>query len=118
MYEYYNANAIGKLDEDCTIRAISCATGKSWDYVYEHLSDLAQEHGTMIDNAEFILNYLNRRYEPVTRLGYTVGDTVNMYPYDTLLITMKGHITCSKNGTIYDTWDCRNRKVEYAWFVD
>lgn len=117
MYEYYNANAVGKLDEDCVIRAISCATGKSWDYVYEHLSDLAQENGTMIDNGKFVLNYLNRRYRPVPRLGRTVGETANMYPYDTLLITMKGHITCSKNGTIYDTWDCRNKQVEYAWLI-
>ena len=100
MYEYYNANAIGKLDEDCVIRAISCATSKSWDYVYEHLSDLAQERGTMIDNGKFVLDYLDRRYEPVHRLGRTVGETADMYPNNTLLITMKSHITCSKNGTI------------------
>lgn len=118
MYEYYNANAIGKLEEDCVIRAISCATGKSWDYVYEHLSDLAQERGTMIDNAEFVLDYLDRRYEPVVRLGRTIGETSNMYPENTLIITTKGHITCSKNGTIYDTWDCRNKPIEYAWFID
>lgn len=118
MYKYYNANAIGKLDEDCTIRAISCATNKSWDYVYEHLSDLAQEHGTMLDNGEFVRDYLNRRYKPVRKLGHTVGETSNLYPHNTLLITMRGHITCSKNGIIYDTWDCTNREVEYAWLVD
>ena len=41
MYKYYNANVLGKESDDCTIRAISCATGKSWDYVYEHLSNIA-----------------------------------------------------------------------------
>ncbi len=117
MYEYYNANALGKLDEDCTIRAISCATGKSWDYIYEHLSDLAQENGTMIDNSQFIINYLDRRYKRLPVYGETIGEISDLYYNNILLITTKGHITCSKYGTIYDTWDCRNRQVEYAWLV-
>ena len=40
-----------------------------------------------------------------------------MFPNNTLLITMSGHIVCSKNGIIYDTFDCRNRQVEYVWLV-
>lgn len=117
MYEYYNANAIGKLDEDCTIRAISCATGKSWDYVYEHLSDLAQEYGTMMDNSEFIINYLDRRYEKIPVYDETVGELSEMYPNNILLITMKNHITCSKFGKIMDTWDCTRKRAEYCWLV-
>ncbi len=117
MYEYYNANAVGKLDEDCTIRAISCATGKSWDSVYENLSDLAQERGTMIDNSEFIINYLDRRYKPIVTYDENIGELSSRYKDNILLITTKGHITCSKYGVIYDTWDCRNRQVEYAWLV-
>ncbi len=117
MYEYYNANAVGKLDEDCTIRAISCATGKSWDYVYEHLSDLAQERGTMMDNSEFIVDYLDRRYEMLPVYDETIGEIANMYPDNVLLITTRGHITCSKYGTIYDTWDCSNRKAQFVWLV-
>ena len=117
-YRYYNANAVGKLDEDCTIRAISCATGRSWDYVYEHLSDLAQEKGTMIDNSQFIVDYLNRRYEKLPVYGETIGEISNLYSDDILLITTKGHITCSKYGVIYDTWDCSNRQAEYVWLVE
>ena len=45
-----------------------------------------------------------------------------MFPNNILLITMNGHITCSKpdkNGipTIYDTFDPRNREVEDVWIV-
>ncbi|WP_298061785.1 hypothetical protein [uncultured Rikenella sp.] len=117
-YRYYNANAVGNIAMDCTIRAISCATGKSWDYVYEHLSDLAQERGTMMDNSEFIINYLDRRYEKIPVYGETVGELSEMYPNNILLITMEGHITCSKYGTIYDIWDCRRRQAEYAWLIN
>ena len=54
MYRYYNANVLGKNIADCTIRAISCATNKSWDYVYEHLSDAAQDQGVVMNDAKFI----------------------------------------------------------------
>ena len=40
-----------------------------------------------------------------------------MFPNSTLLITTSGHIVCSKNGVIYDTFDPRDREVEYVWLV-
>lgn len=118
MYRYYNANVLGKDADDCTIRAISCATCKSWDYVYEHLSDIAQAQGTMMNDKNFIINYLDKRYERLPYERGSVGYISNKYPNNTLLITMQGHITCSKNGVIYDSFDCTDRKVEYVWIVD
>lgn len=115
-YKFYNANALGKFENDCTIRAISCATDKSWDYVYEHLSDIAQAQGTMMDDREFIIGYLDRRYEKVPVMG-DVGETSKKYKDFIVLITMPGHITCSKNGVIYDSFDPRRRKAEFAWIV-
>lgn len=35
----------------------------------------------------------------------------------TILITMFGHITCSKYGVIYDSFDPRERPAEFAWIV-
>lgn len=95
-YRYYNANALGKLESDCTLRALSCATGKSWDYVYEHLSDIAQAQGTMMDNREFIIDYLDRRYERLPRPRGSVADVAEKYSDYIILITMNGHITCAK----------------------
>ena len=59
-YKYYNNNALGKFENDCTIRSISCATGKSWDYIYDYMSDLAQSKGTMMDDRNFIISFLNK----------------------------------------------------------
>lgn len=117
MYKYYNANVLGKNISDCTIRAISCATNKSWDYVYEHLSDIAQSQGMMMDSREFIIKYLNKRYKRVPFVRGTVDEISKKYRNNVLLITMAGHITCSKYGNIYDTFDCSNRIVEYVWIV-
>lgn len=118
MYKYYNANALGKLQPDCFLRSLSCATGKSWDYIYEHISDIAQAQGMMMDNAEFVLNYLDRRYERVPfKRGMTIGEVSAKYKDNILLITTKGHIVCSKYGNVYDTFDSTNRLAEYVWIV-
>lgn len=116
-YRYYNANARGRFENDCTIRAISCATGKSWDYVYEHLSDIAQAQGTMMDDRDFIIEYLDRRYRRIPYVYGTVGKVSKDYSDYIVLITMNGHITCSKYGIIYDSFDCSDREAEYAWII-
>lgn len=122
MYKFYNANAVNRYTDDCVIRAISCATDKSWDYVYDYLSDIAQYEGTLFDKRDFVQNYLDRTYERLPNLYGTVGEISGMFPNNTLLITMQGHITCSKPDrhgipTVYDTFDCRNRPVESVWLV-
>ena len=124
MYKYYNANALNRYEDDCVIRAISCATNKSWDYVYDYLSDIAQYEGTLLDKRNFVIDYLDRTYKRLDNIFGTVGQVSAMFPKNTLLITMNGHIVCSKPDkrtglpTIYDTFDCRNREVEYVWLVD
>ena len=117
MYKFYNENPLNKYEDDCVIRAISCATNKSWDYVYDYLSDIAQYEGTLLDKKDFVKNYLDRTYKRLNYLSGTVGEISGLFPNSTLLITMNGHIVCSKNGIIYDTFDCRNRQIEYVWLV-
>ena len=118
MYRYYNANALNKFEDDCVIRSISCATGKSWDYVYDYLSDIAQYEGTLMDKKDFVRNYLDRTYERIDGIHGTVGQVAGMFHRNTILITVPGHIVCSKNGIVYDTFDPRDREVESIWLVN
>mgnify|MGYP007069948530 CR=1 FL=1 len=118
MYRYYNENPLNRYEDDCVLRAISCATGKSWDYVYDYLSDIAQYEGTLMDKRDFVIGYLDRTYQRLYDIFGTVGQVSAMFPNSTILITMNGHITCSKNGIIYDTFDCRDREVEYVWLIN
>jgi len=117
MYKYYNANALNKYEDDCVIRAISCATNKSWDYVYDYLSDIAQYEGTLLDKRDFVRNYLDRTYKRINGIYGSVGEVSAMFPNNVILITMPGHIVCSKYGIVYDTFDCRDRQVESVWLV-
>lgn len=116
-YSYLNNNALGKFENDCTVRAISTAIGKSWDYVYDMLSNEAQRLGTMQDDRDFIIDFLDYNCERVPTYNMTVGEVAKMYDKDIVLITMEGHITCAKYGRIYDTFDPRQRLAEYVWLV-
>ena len=117
MYTFFNENPLNKYEDDCVVRAISCATGNSWDYVYDYLSDIAQYEGTLFDKREFVRNYLDRTYTRLYGINGSVGEVSAMFPDNVLLITMNGHIVCSKYGIVYDTFDCRKRKVEDVWLV-
>lgn len=118
MFKYYNANPRGRRVNDCTVRAISLATGESWDAAYSKLSDFAQAQAIMPDEVMYIDEYLDRHFiklcgcKGVAQM--TVGDFVDKYNRGIYLITMSGHITCAINGCIYDTFDPSDY---YVWDV-
>jgi len=116
-YKFYNANSKGNFVNDCVIRAISVAEGKSWDETYEKLSDLAQEEGNLLDDVNFVENYLDKKYKRVPHYSKTVGEFLVEYPKGIYLITMNGHITVAIDEILYDTFDCRNRVMRCGWLV-
>lgn len=116
-YKYFNANTHGNFVNDCTIRAISLAEGKSWQRTYDELSYIAGKNGIILDDVNFIEPLLDSRYKRICCRKMSVGDFVETHPNGTYLITMKGHITCCVDGTIFDTFDCRDRLMWCAWEV-
>lgn len=117
MYKFHNNNSLGLFTNDCSIRALSTATNNTWDDTYEHLSNIARMNGKMMDDKYFIQEYLDNRYARIEEIPQTVGEVAGMFKDNVLLITMQGHITCSKYGVVYDSFDCRNRIAEYCWIV-
>lgn len=117
MYKFYNANAKGNFVNDCVVRAVSVAEGKSWNETYEELSYIAKNKGILLDDVNFVEPLLDSRYIRECYHSTTVGEFVNHHTDGTFLITMNGHITCCINGTIYDTFDCRDRIMLCAWKV-
>lgn len=117
MYKFYNNNALGLFQNDCTVRSLSLATGHSWDDTYQHMSNLARLKGTMMDDKDFIIDYLDERYKRVPTRNLKVGEVSAIYNDNVVLITMQGHIVCSRYGVIYDSFDCRDRKAEFCWII-
>lgn len=117
MYDFYNANPLGLFEDDCVVRSISCATNKSWDKVYDELSNLAQEKGTLLDKRNFVREYLDSHYRRIANPPYKVIDVARIFKNNIVLCTMRGHIVCIKYGTIYDTFNPSERIVEDVWIV-
>ncbi len=117
MYKYYNANTHNKFIDDCVIRSISVAEGRTWDEVYEELSMLARRKGLLFSSAEFVEDYLNKRYVREYPVTEKVEEFVKAHPKGVYLITMKGHISVSFYGTILDTFDCSDYDILGVWRV-
>lgn len=118
MFQYYNNNPFGRHVNDCTVRAIALATGRSWDQTYKILSNYAREEGITFSEVEFINEYLSEKYERICQSpeskSIIVGDFVNLQLPGRYLITMSGHITCVIDGVIFDTFDPSER---YIWCI-
>ena len=117
MYQFYNENPLGIFEDDCVIRSLSCATNRSWDEVYDELSDLAQLNGTLFDKRDFVRWYLDSRFERIPDPPYKIKDVANMFRDNIVLCTTKGHIMCIKYGIIYDTFNPSERITEDVWLV-
>ena len=117
MYRYYNANSRGNFVNDCVVRAISVAEGKPWDVTFKELSKLAQSEGILIDDVDFVEDYLDSKYERIPHYAKTVGEAIEEFPSGTFLITMNGHITVVIDGVLYDTFDCRDKMIRCIWEV-
>ena len=121
LFHYYNANPYKRRVNDCTVRAISLALNITWDNAYDLLSSYAKAQGIMMDDVEYIDDFLEQHFEKLcgckNRIRITVEEFVNDNPVGTFLITMNGHITCSINGVIYDTYNPKDRFVWGAYRV-
>lgn len=116
MWQYYNANPLGRNVSDCTIRAISLASQKSWDEAYVELSEYSRLQGITFSEVEFINDYLADQYERYCppRKTETIRDFIDLKLKGRWLVTMSGHITCIIDGVLYDTFDCSDR---YIWCI-
>ena len=114
-YRYLNQNKYKRHINDCTIRAISLATNKSWNDTYKELADAARRKGMMMDSKVFIEEYLDRKFDRTCHYSKTVGEFMKEFPYGTYLISMPNHLTVVINGVNYDTFDTTKRKMWCAW---
>ena len=112
MYKFYNANPYGRNVSDCSVRAISLATGQSWEETYKQLADFAMKEGITFSEVEFIDDYLFDRYPRYCNFeNMKLKDFLDLQLPGTWLITMRGHITCVIDGICYDTFDPTNRLI-------
>lgn len=121
MYSHFNPNPCGKNVGDCTVRAISKATGMEWGEVYLRLCIQGYLDGDMPSANACWGRYLRsigyRRYiAPDTCPDcYTVRQFAEDHPVGTYILALSGHVVCVLDGVIWDSWDSSNENVLYYW---
>lgn len=107
---------------DCVCRAICNATGKDYLEVYNALNELAKhEHkgtrkrgissartGVYKDTFKKYLISLGWVWHSTMQIGKGCQCHLNEeeLPSGTLIVSLSKHLTCVKNGVIYDTYNC------------
>ena len=117
MYQYYNANPRNLLVDDCVIRSISVAEGISWNKCQKKLSDLANDEAMLLNDVEFVEDYLDEKYPRKCCKDMTVGEFCRTCPRGHFVVTMRGHITAIIDNVIVDTFDCSNRIMKCCWQI-
>ena len=53
-YKFYNPNPVGRMTNDCSVRALSKALGVTWDEAYLKLAYNGKQMGVMPDNKPIV----------------------------------------------------------------
>lgn len=117
----YNANPEASRVGDCVIRAISKATGQTWEQTYVGVCVMGFRLCDM-PSADYVwAAYLvDRGYERCLvetggSLVYTVDDFCRDHPKGTYILAISGHVVCVIDGCYYDTWDSGDEIPIYYW---
>lgn len=117
MFIEKNANPWGVNEEDCMIRAITLATGKDYMEVHDDMLQLAYDK-------DWDITELRTGWTYLVNNGYEALDfdeckcTVKQYATEMKeprVVVVKGHMTFTEKGNIYDTWNCSKYRVKYAF---
>lgn len=119
-YKFYNINPLGKIEEDCVIRAISLALNEDYDVILHKLYLIGELYdceflckscyGCLLDNV-----YELDRIESFN--GMMIDDFLNICDDGTYLVRVSGHLTCIIDKCIYDLWDCKNEIIDTIWKI-
>lgn len=119
----YNANPKTDKAGDCVIRAIATATEQSWEDVYIKLTEIGLKMKRMPNDRKVWKKYLEslgwiKCKEPRNwdNTRNTIAQVAKYLEPGTYIINAgQLHVTCVKNGDIYDTWNCSNKLCHSYW---
>lgn len=119
-----NANPAGNDDVDCTVRAISKVTDKTWDEVYAALCAYGFGMKRMPVSDSVWGSYLRdlgwRGNFVLTDCDYcqTVRDFCRQFPIGRYLVKTDEHVVAVIDGNIYDTFNSSGMVPIYYFYKE
>ena len=121
-HKYFNCRCQLKkyAEGDCTIRAISIATGTDYKIVWDSLMDSAKKTGCMPnsrENCELFLNSIGWKRQKPFRKGRKKYKLKNVPISKTknYIFHTSRHWTAVVSNVVQDTWDCREWCANSYW---
>lgn len=115
----YNANPEDLHVGDCTVRAISEATGKSWDETYIGLCVQGFLMANMPSANHVWGEYLRcngfKKGIPEYDTHISVSDFAETHTIGIYVLALPEHVVCLKNGQYIDTWNSGDETILYFW---
>ena len=111
MWVRFNNNPLGLSVGDCTVRAISAATGMDWTTAHKALCDLSNDMADMpsADRVWWKLleqfGFVRRRLPNRCPDCYTVQDFCEDHPKGVYILGPYEHAVAVINGNYWDSWD-------------
>lgn len=129
--KYFKAEGVG----DCVCRAICNATGEDYKKIYNMINQQAKSerkgtrkrgisnarNGVYKENYSKILAGLGWEWHPTMTIGSGCHTHLNEndLPNGVLIVKVSKHLTCVKDGVLYDTYDCSREgtRCVYGYFI-
>lgn len=125
IFSKHNQNPKGWKTGDCVVRAISYATGKTWQEVFQDLCQIGAKKCRMPDDPKVYETYLDeqgweKHPQPRRANGkkFTVEELIDLTNWNyngTLIMTVANHMTVADGIELIDTWDCSYKTVGNYW---
>lgn len=118
---YSNPNPANSVVGDCVIRAISILTKKSWEEVYDFVTERGRVMYDMpSSNAVWssclrILGYRRFTIPNTCPYCYTVKQFTLDHPRGRYLLATGSHVVTVIDGNYYDTWNSGDEIPIYYW---
>lgn len=121
-FQYKNLNPKNRKTDDCVVRAISEASGLTYEQVLMDLVDIQIKTGYAITDVRCYEKYLQsngwvKHMQPrkSDNTKYTGKQFLRKFG-DLCIANIGGHhCTCIKNGKIIDIWDCSDGCIGNYW---
>lgn len=121
MYIHMNPNPNGVYVEDCVIRAICIATGKSWDevYLYVCLEGFIMKNMPSVNNVwgTYLKSIGFRPYPLPTNCPncYTIREFCKDNPHGIYILATGSHVVAVVDGNYCDAWDSGDEMPISVW---
>lgn len=122
MWIKYNPNPVGRMAQDCSVRAVAAALDLDWETAYAKIALNGFLMGDM-PSSDSVWGAVLREHGfyratiPNTCPDcYTAADFAYDHPHGVYVLGFGGHTAAVKDGFIYDSWDSSTEIPQFYWY--